>query len=144
MMNKQCHNSASFAFDAFPMEHYQPKQLFISSSQDLKQLPSFATTSSLEISSMNVWTTCHPPSLINHWILFQKKRDTFGPYFNEPVNCLPLNITHPTFGDSFNQAVDLLPSGIVHPYFGHSFQRSVDCLPLNLMDLSFGYFLINQ
>jgi hypothetical protein len=61
----------------------------------------------------------------------------FSDDFNQPVDNLPLSLTHLTFGFNFNQSVDKLPLSLTHLYFGCWFNQPVDNLPTNLTYLFF-------
>jgi hypothetical protein len=46
-------------------------------------------------------------------------------HYNEPVDDLPLTLTHLTTGDSFNHSVDNLPSTLTHLKTGHQFTQTI-------------------
>lgn len=56
---------------------------------------------------------------------------------DQPVDNLPLSLTHLEFGYSFNHTVENLPSSLTHLTFGVSFNQSIDNLPSSLTHLKF-------
>jgi FNIP Repeat len=58
--------------------------------------------------------------------------------FNQPVDKLPLTLTHLTTGDNFNQPVDKLPLILTHLTTGFYFNQPVDKLPPTLTHLTTG------
>jgi hypothetical protein len=71
-------------------------------------------------------------------IVFSENYTDFSK-FNQPVDNLPISLTHLTFGMYFNQPVDNLPKNLTYLKFGHSFNQPVDNLPENLTYLEFWY-----
>jgi FNIP Repeat len=55
-----------------------------------------------------------------------------GDEFNQPIDELPLTLTHLTTGEYFNQSVDKLPPKLTHLTVEYNFDRTVDRLPLTL------------
>jgi FNIP Repeat len=64
--------------------------------------------------------------------------------FNQPVDKLPLTLTHFTTGTDFNLPVDNLPHSLTHLTSGHYFNQPVDTLPPTLTHLTTRDHSINQ
>merc|ERR1712028_183216 len=65
-------------------------------------------------------------------------RITFGYCFIQPVDALPIRLTHLTFANDFNQTVNELPAHITQITFGYCFNQPVDHLPPQVTHITFG------
>ena len=64
--------------------------------------------------------------------------------FNQPINCLPNTITHLDLRCNFNQPINSLPDSIINLSLGIRFNQSIDYLPKSLSCLTLNCNYYNE
>jgi len=59
--------------------------------------------------------------------------------FNQPINNLPISITHLTLGWFFNQPINNLPNSITNLTLNHNFNQPINDLPNSITHLILGH-----